>query len=103
MWSTIVDCPVAWGTAADFADEEPERLERADRNGTSSYDGFYNWQDEEFYVREMGTEGKDYMLPRKHLKAFIECLNENIVDGYTTNEQEQKALDTYCREWNPED
>jgi hypothetical protein len=102
MWSTVVDCPVAWGTAADFQDEDPARLERADRRGTSSFDGFYNWEDEEFYVRELGTTDNDYMLPRKHLKAFIECLNEGLVDDYTTKEQEQKALDAYCTIWDPE-
>ena len=102
MWSTIVDCPVSWGNRADFSDEDPARLERADRTGTSSYDGFYNWADDEFYVRELGTTHNDYMLPRKNLKAFIECLAEDLGNDYSTKEQEQKALDAYCTVWNPE-
>lgn len=103
MWSTIVDCPVGWGSRADFANEDPARLERADRTGTSSHNGFYNWDDKEFYIRELGTKHEDYMLQRENLKAFMEHLDASIVDGNIAPEKEQEALDAYCTVWNPED
>lgn len=102
-WSTIVDSPIAWGPASHFSNEDPKRLERADRTGSSSMIGEYTWDDEDIHVRELGTTHNMYFLPRKDLKAFLECLSENPVDRSPSKEQQQKALDTYCRVWDPEE
>lgn len=99
IWSTIVDSPLSWGQAEDFPEENPERFERANRTGSSSFDGFFNWDDEEFYLRELGTKHEDYMLPRVNLKDFLVFLSEDPGNP----EHQQRALDLFCNIWNPED
>ena len=76
LWSTVVDSPT-WVGDREGLDElpevTPERIERADRTGTSSLDGFYSWQDEHFHVGESSPniEGQLYYLPRARLGEYI--------------------------------
>lgn len=80
-WSTIVDCPDAWGTRAELeashhVPTSPERFERADTTGTSSLDGFFDWDDTEFVVREIGPE--TFVVDRANMRAF--CLSLDPYD-----------------------
>lgn len=74
-WSTIVDGPT-WVGDREYAVKEMEidleRLERADRYGTSSHDRFYGWDEATFIcVYDM----PDFRsLPRANLVAFAEAL-----------------------------
>ena len=77
-WSTIVDCPTYWGTRQDleqsgFVTADADRFERADRTGTSSFDGFEGWEQDEFWVREIGPE--PFTVKRSNMRAFCESLD----------------------------
>ena len=81
-WTTITDGPYAYGTRAQFLEEEPtwgDRLDRADTYGTSALVGgaepWFGWEDAEFGVAE--PLGSQRTLPRKHLRKYSEL----IVDG----------------------
>lgn len=75
-WSTIVDGPAEWGTRAEMIDEyghDPERLDRADRTGTSAYDHrLYGWNDDTFVVMN-GGESRG-LLPRTKLAEYLNIL-----------------------------
>jgi hypothetical protein len=76
IWSTVVDCPTwLFESRADALmhhEINADRMDRADRTGTSSIDGFYGWQDERFHIREV-TPDADHLwyLPRTKLVDFI--------------------------------
>lgn len=97
-WSTIVDAPLSWGTAAEMR-LAPERKERADRTGTSSHNGFEGWDDGEMIISELGHCTGEYLLPRKDLLAFITELAEftEDVDG------QQSVLEKYAKKIEYED
>lgn len=75
-WSTVVDAPTFWGTKQDFynhdyliGDVTDDRFERADKRGTSAFDGDGEWGDKLMYM-QYG------MLDRKDLKAFLESYDD---------------------------
>ncbi|MFB6392701.1 hypothetical protein AAFH96_06215 [Polymorphospora sp. 2-325] len=87
-WSTITECPIAWGDRAFMLDhltrehpadgapiaEPGARLDRADLNGTSALGGFSffgKWDDEGFVYEQRGV------LPRQHLARACELLNND--------------------------
>jgi hypothetical protein len=89
-WSTIVDCPVAWGTRAELSghlspdEAKDERWERADKNGTSAKlpdvpdsEQWFGWNDLEFGIRECipYRDGGWYDLPRHNLRELCERLD----------------------------
>lgn len=78
-WSSVVDAPTMWGTRAEMAqaldrrgrDEgEPVRFARADETGTSSLDGFEDWDTTEFWVHNIGD--KPFIVERENWRAFCE-------------------------------
>ena len=76
-WTTITDGPVAYGTRADFLEEEPgwgDRMDRADQTGTSAMmdPPWFSWDTEWFMVAEPLDEQRT--LPRKHLRAYTEAI-----------------------------
>lgn len=88
-WSTIVDCPVGWGTRKETHAYDPntnteERLDRADKDGTSALWGnppAFGWDDEEFVVYSgLDTPGT---IKRSDLKEFCLSYDEetNRFDG----------------------
>ncbi len=94
LWSTVVDAPIAWGPRAQVEAEAselngaaaaaPERFERADERGSSGVmdPPWYGWQESSFIVRETFRGGGTYTLPREHLRAFCESLDD---DGLATS------------------
>ena len=79
-WSTITDCPAAWGTR-DFlqnyyvgrgeeAHADQERFDRADKTGSSSRIGDYGYDDTEFWIANVAEE--DFIVDRYNLRAFCE-------------------------------
>lgn len=77
-YSTIVDCPVGWGSREDFLkkrevqpSQQRERLERADETGTSSHLGIHAWKDEEIWLCNVADD--DRVIKRSDLRAF--CLS----------------------------
>lgn len=90
-WSSVVDAPTAWGTA-EYLKLSPERKERADRTGTSSMQGFDDWEDGSIIVSEMGHCSGQYLLPRKDLLAFINELPEAAED----RDAQQVILEKYA-------
>lgn len=90
-WSTIVDAPCEWGPAAVFQTPIPaDRLERADATGTSSFDGFFDWDTKTLIVANMG-DNEFYDLPRDNLRAFLEALGDE-----PDRAAQQAALDQYA-------
>lgn len=77
-WSTIVEAPHMHGTREQvaryllFFDANgssaavEQRMARADRNGTSSLDRFYDWDDSSLIMEQRG------LLPRERLWEFCE-------------------------------
>lgn len=66
-WSDIVEAPVWYGTRAEAAERgyTGERVARADKNGTSSLAGFYNWNSTGMVAEQRG------FLPRRYLRAYV--------------------------------
>jgi hypothetical protein len=95
-WSTVVDAPIRWGTAAEVTARR-DRIARADATGTSSFDGFYNWEQASFLVANLG-DGDFYRLPRRNLRAFLGTLSGASED----RETQQAALDHHATKWEPE-
>ncbi|MDJ0005507.1 hypothetical protein BH92_27590 (plasmid) [Rhodococcoides fascians A21d2] len=77
-WSTITDCPTVCGDRASVsAALGPEasgadRWERADRTGSSSHAGFYEWADDEFIAEQRG------IVRRKDLPEMTRCLHAGL-------------------------
>jgi hypothetical protein len=79
-WSTIVEAPVWHGPRDEVlgylaaeairypSDPAEDRLARADRTGTSAYDGDGGWDDEGFIYEQRGW------LPRRHLAEMCRLL-----------------------------
>lgn len=80
-WSTIVDAPLFLGTRAELTDyllreardagvetAADERFERADRTGTSSVDGFYDWGEKDFIVEQRGV------VLRADIPELVRCI-----------------------------
>jgi hypothetical protein len=95
-WSTVVDAPIRWGTS-DALVLRRDRKSRADATGTSSFDGFYNWEQESFLVANLG-DGHFYRLPRHNLRVFLETLSAAPEE----QETQQAALDQHATKWEPE-
>jgi hypothetical protein len=83
-WSTIVDAPLFLGNREDLRGyllhdaggsggeaASPGRFERADKTGTSSMDGFYDWDDKTFIVEQRGV------VKREDLPELARCMSEN--------------------------
>lgn len=77
-WSTITECPAAVGDRATLTKQlgpemsKAERWERADRTGTSSVDGFYDWTDDEFIAEQRG------IVKRADLPEMARCLHAGL-------------------------
>jgi len=74
-WSSIVDCPTAWGTRAqmesiEWLDITPERFDRADESGSSSHFG-HQFGDDDYLVRNHGPV--DFLIEARNMRAF--CLS----------------------------
>lgn len=70
-WSTIVEGPTNFGPhSAMIQDPEitAERLDRADRTGTSCEVGFFAWDEDDLIYEQRGT------VNRVDLRAFCELL-----------------------------
>lgn len=88
-WSSIVEAPIAWGSRAEMMDGEegsvdPERLDRADMYGTSSFIG-------------QGTNGTIYMqlgyLPIENLGKFLDVMTEQwAADEFVDDDPRLLAL-----------
>ena len=89
-WSTIVDAPTRWGTAADLR-LTADRKARTDAWGTSSWDQFFGWNQPSILVANMGDQ-EFYDLPRENLKAFLEALG----DDPENRDVQQAALDKWA-------
>lgn len=65
-WSEEAQAPVWYGTAAEARKEgyTGERIDRADRTGTSSFPGFYRWDARSLIAEQRGV------LPRRFLRAY---------------------------------
>lgn len=79
VWSEIVDSPLYWGTrdqlVAQYDLADPERFERADKAGTSSFNpAFGGWDDSGFIYEQIGW------LPRHNLKALCLWLEDHGED-----------------------
>lgn len=85
-WSTIVDAPLSWGTRAEVeasrVESPADRFERADATGTSSFDGFFGWDETEFDVENTGPKG--VIVDRSNLRAF--CLSLDPWDNSVFDE-----------------
>lgn len=74
-WDTVTDSPWGWGTRAELEEDfhlrdmTPERFTRADTTGTSSRDGFFGWDYDEFTVMNMGDE--PFVVERRNLVAWL--------------------------------
>lgn len=99
-WSTVVDCPTAWGTRAEMEalrgiDTSSERFERADATGTSSVDGFEGWEEPfpvtEFWVREIGPD--PFIVKRENMRAF--CLS---LDPYDSSKFDASLIEAWIPE-----
>jgi hypothetical protein len=79
-WSTIVDSPIWWGTRQEFSDEgfEEERLDRADRLGSSSMVGSSRWDDAGEIVNNVGPV--TLWVKREDLIPFVESLDGDKYD-----------------------
>lgn len=77
-WSEITDSPYFWGTRDEVSvyDEiNDERIERADKTGTSAFDSrFGGWNDEGWVYEQIGW------LPRQNLKSLCLWLDEHGED-----------------------
>jgi len=83
-WSTIVDGPTAWGDRAELAEyltladgptaAADQRFDRADANGSSSFDPFYRWDcgDLIVYTKPDGKGGGPWWLKRADIREFCE-------------------------------
>jgi hypothetical protein len=95
-WSTVVDAPIRWGRASDFPPPIPaDRKARADSRGTSSIDGFYDWDQKTLIVANMG-DGDFYQLPRSDIDNFLSVLEDDPED----RDQQQHALNMYAQRMN---
>lgn len=99
-WDTVTDAPWFWGTRAELEQEteeryamKPERFERADEDGTSSIDGFFGWDDDEFMVHNMGKE--PFGVERKNLAAWLASIKGDGGPGTTWDE----SLTTPMPDW----
>jgi hypothetical protein len=111
VWSSVVDCPIAWGTRAEIVDylrmtDHPdawadERFERVDRSGTSAMwpsrdDPEGGWSDIGWVVTEMDelpehdSDSHYVWLPRQRLAAFLDALSrsESVDDIVEIREME---------------
>ena len=89
-WSTVVDNLVAVGDREWFISEgnDPERLDRADKTGTSCKgferegDGyaFGAYDDNGFILHNMETRQGFRWLPRKNLHAYAEAVMRGDMD-----------------------
>ena len=83
-WSTIVDAPGAIGTREGLADylrftacekaADAARFDRADATGTSSIDGFYGWDEQEFIVEQRG------LVKRSDIPQLVAAMENDL--GY---------------------
>lgn len=82
-WSTIVDSPVSCGNRADYSDENPARLDRADATGSSALSGFFEWSHTEFiYHGGYHKFGNIRLVKRENLYAF--AVGELTGDDFIT-------------------
>lgn len=94
VWSTVEECPYAWGTREEItgyllerSEKQPkyakpeidERFERADATGTSMFYGHYSWDAAGFIFQQKG------LLPRSKLAAFLDSYS--CEDGRDTYDE----------------
>lgn len=93
-WSTIVDNWVFAGTRQDMLDDgiSEERLDRADKLGSSFMLPDGRWDDPELIVHNLpkemyeGVEGY-YTLPRENLSSFVqETSDDENIDIFIVRE-----------------
>lgn len=72
-WSEIVEAPTWYGTAAEARKKgyTQDRIDRADKHGTSSLPGFYDWNDSGMIAEQRG------FLPRRYLRAYVLLYDAN--------------------------
>jgi len=75
-WSTIVDSPIWSGTRAEMltslGEGSAERLDRADKHGTSSFGRWFGYGDKGMITGEPLREQR--WLPRTSLAAYAKAL-----------------------------
>lgn len=82
-WSTVVDAPTAFGSRAEMLQHHeitPDRMRRADLNGTSAHDvRDYGWDDRAFLVCNIDFAERrndhSYSVPRKKVRELCERLH----------------------------
>lgn len=67
-WSTVVDDVITWGTRSELKDVgiDVERLDRAEKYGSSSHIGAGQWDSDGLVVAQRGW------LPRGRLGAYLD-------------------------------
>lgn len=101
-WSTVVDAPIKWGPAEDFADLVPERKRRCDETGTTMHDSAWGgWEDSGMIVHNMGNRHGFYWLDRGKLHEFLVALSEN--GSPEDPDHQQAVLDAHTKEITDED
>lgn len=71
-WSTIVDDWTKAGTREEMLEDfEEERLERADKNGSSAYPRLFHWDTEEFSLGQYPSQGHFAHVKRADLREYV--------------------------------
>lgn len=85
-WSSIVDNWTLAGTREAMIEDgvEPERLDRADSTGSSSFVGWYGWEDTTFLVHNLPDEVYEpiglgaYTIKREDFHRLVELTQDGV-------------------------
>lgn len=117
VWTTYMDTFCAWGTwkeleemSADYIGDPAlasYRKERADKWGSSSMNGWYGFDDEEFLVHNMGHTAP-WVFPRKNIGPFLRewetyGSDEKGWDALNDKDIQQTLMEKYATKFSPED